>query len=117
MGTALMSESWTTLRIRPDVREILEQISQMNHNSKIRFILLFGSEARGEALLTSDVDLALVSTEPLTRAERLEFAKIFDDIAFPDFNIINTLMSDMDTNKFTDVNYHLWQEGLVIYAQ
>ena len=108
---------WKTTHIRPTVKEVLERISHKQHNPKIRYIVLFGSEARGESRLASDVDIALVSDKPLTRSEKLEFKEIFEDNSFPDFQVINTLTESLDTDNFADVNYHIKRDGLVIYER
>jgi len=79
--------------------------------------VLFGSEARGESNLTSDVDIALVSDEPLTISERLEFSEMLGDETLPDYRVINTLTDDLDTNEFMNVNYHIKKDGLVIYER
>ncbi|MCL1884892.1 MAG: nucleotidyltransferase domain-containing protein [Defluviitaleaceae bacterium] len=83
----------------------------------MRYIVLFGSEARGESNLTSDVDIALVSDEPLTISERLEFSEMLGDETLPDYRVINTLTDDLDTNEFMNVNYHIKKDGLVIYER
>ena len=120
----LRAEDWRTTGLRSSTKKILERITQKRYNPKIRYILLFGSEARGEAVLTSDVDIALVSDEPLTHSERLEFKEIFDvrlfpevNGLFPEINVINTLTADLATERFTDVSYHIKREGLVIYER
>ena len=113
----LRKTQWANVALRPVTREVVEQIAVGVYDPKIRYIFLFGSEARGEAKLTSDVDIALVSDEPLTRSERLAFASIVDGIHYPEFKIINTLTSDLDTDKFMDVSYHIKREGLLIYER
>jgi len=110
-------KTWQTVQLRPVTRNVVEQIARGVHDPKIRYIFLFGSEARGAATLTSDVDIALVSDEPLTRKERLAFASIVDDIHYPEFRIINTLTGDLETDKFMDVSYYIKREGLLIYER
>jgi predicted nucleotidyltransferase len=109
--------NWKEVQIRIPTRNVLNRVSQERHNPKIRYVVLFGSEARGEALLSSDVDIAVISDEPLTMDERLEFTKIFDDENYPDYRIINTLTDDLNTERFMDVNYHIKKDGLVIYER
>ena len=106
---------WRTVRLRPVTRETLERVAAAPLNAKIRYVVLFGSEARGEATLSSDVDLALVSDEPLTRAERLEFKRLVDGVSYPEFNVTCTRTEWLDTEKVLDVNYHIRRDGLVIY--
>jgi predicted nucleotidyltransferase len=110
-------KSWKTAKLRPAARQIIEQISMGKHDPKIRYIFLFGSEARGEATLTSDVDISLVSDTPLSRSERLEFVSHIENDGIPVVNVINTLTTDLETNKYMDVNYHIKREGLLIYER
>lgn len=117
MDTILKAKNWKKVKMRPTTNEVVERIAGKRHNPKIIYIMLFGSEARGEATLTSDVDIALISDEPLTRAERLEFTDEFKDIDFPSLNIINTLLSDLESEKFVDVNYHIKRDGVLIYER
>ncbi|MCL2223634.1 MAG: nucleotidyltransferase domain-containing protein [Defluviitaleaceae bacterium] len=109
--------NWEEVRIRKPVRHVLERVANGNHNPNIRYIILFGSEARGEAVLTSDVDIALVSDEPLTTAERLQFTEIFEGDNYPEYRVINTSIEDLNTDKFMDVNYHIKRDGLIIYER
>jgi len=109
-------QSWQTAKLRPATRAILEQIAIGKHDPQIRRIVLFGSEARGEATLTSDIDIALISDVPLTRPQRLAFTATLDD-GYPEIRVINTLSANLDTDKYLDVNYHIKREGLLIYEQ
>ncbi|MCL1877404.1 MAG: nucleotidyltransferase domain-containing protein [Defluviitaleaceae bacterium] len=115
--TTFKNADWKLLPIRNCTRIVLERVSQKRHNLKVRYVVLFGSEARGEAILTSDVDIAVISDEPLTLSEKQEFAEIFEERHFPDFRVINTLTSDLNTNNFMDVNYHIKKDGLLIYER
>ncbi|MCL2364587.1 MAG: nucleotidyltransferase domain-containing protein [Defluviitaleaceae bacterium] len=108
--------TWSSAKLRPATRAILEQIANKQHDPQIRSIILFGSEARGEAHLASDIDIALVSDEPLTRAQRLAFTTTLDD-GYPEVRVINTLTAHLNTDKILDVNYHIKREGLIIYER
>lgn len=69
----------------------------------IEQIILFGSVARGEADEESDIDLLVVTTEPMTLNERHE--KITDTIT--EVNL------QYDTNFSTRVvDKHAWEEGV-----
>ena len=117
MAAILKAIDWENADIRAATKKTLQRISRAQHNSKIRYIVLFGSEARGEARLTSDVDLALISDEPLTMEERLAFKAVIDSEHFPPYNVINTLYRDLDTEHVMDVNFHIKRDGLVIYER
>jgi predicted nucleotidyltransferase len=110
-------KTWKTAKLRPATRQIVERISQGEYDPKIRRIVLFGSEARGEAVLTSDVDIALISDEPLSRSERLAFLHKIENESYPYINIINTLTTDLETEQYMNVNYHIKREGLLIYER
>ncbi|MCL2188735.1 MAG: nucleotidyltransferase domain-containing protein [Defluviitaleaceae bacterium] len=49
-----------TKTLRPITQQIVTHISQGVYDPKIRCIYLFGSEARGEATVASDIDIALL---------------------------------------------------------
>ena len=119
MGVGLFDragEDWRQLELREGTRELLEHMTARQYSDKVRFVVLFGSEARGEARLLSDVDIAVISDEPLSRKELLEtHPEISLDCASIDYRIINTLVSELGSQKYLDVNYHIRQEGLVIY--
>ncbi|KYO64305.1 nucleotidyltransferase domain-containing protein [Thermovenabulum gondwanense] len=57
------------------IKLLSDYISKLKNTIKIEKVLLFGSYARGEALKTSDVDLAIVSEDfnKMNFFERLEF--------------------------------------------
>lgn len=107
---------WTTAKVRPPTRGILARIEQHPHDEKIRYIILFGSEARGEARLGSDIDIALVSDEPLTRRERLAYTVLVGDSS-PEVRFINTPAANLDTKQFSDVSYHIKRDGVLIYER
>ncbi|MGB9813755.1 MAG: nucleotidyltransferase domain-containing protein [Thermovenabulum sp.] len=57
------------------IKLIADYINKLKKGIKINKVILFGSYARGEALKTSDVDLAIVSEDfnKMNFFERLEF--------------------------------------------
>lgn len=110
-------KSWKTAKLRPAAYKVIERISRGVYDENIRYVVLFGSEARGEATLTSDIDIALVSDKPLTRNQRLEYKNTFDDDSYPYVNVINTLTDNLETGSFMDVSYHIKREGLLVYER
>jgi len=46
-------------KIRSCTKKIFKKVAQSKLNPNIRYVILFGSEARGEAVLSGDIDLAL----------------------------------------------------------
>jgi len=79
--------------------------------------VLFGSVAREQARLGSDIDIAIISDEPLTRAEikavhpSTDFAHFFS----LDYRIINVLTHKLQINMMLNVGYHIRKEGVIIY--
>jgi len=110
-------KDWKTLRLRDKTRELLEIISNTKHFDFVEAILLFGSEARGEARLTSDVDLALISTRPLTVRERLSILKNApeDLLCDVDVRIACLRKESLSTTRVLDVGHSIKKEGVVIY--
>jgi predicted nucleotidyltransferase len=92
------------VKLAPNEREALAEIRRRLFEAlSIEQIILFGSVARGEADEESDIDLLVVTTEPMTRLERHE--KITDTIT--EVNL------QYDTNFSTlVVDKRAWEEGV-----
>ena len=68
---------------------------------EIEELILFGSVARGEADPESDIDLLIVTTEPLSRGKRHDITNLVFDINL-----------EFDTNFSTlVVDRHSWDSG------
>ena len=109
--------NWRTLKLKPSTYKFLEIVAKSHHEDFVKAIILFGSEAKGEAILTSDVDIALISTRPLTHAERRSIVK---DIPFElecevDYRIVCLRESTMTTGKKLNIGTSIKQEGVIIY--
>ena len=109
--------SWRNLKLRPKTRELLEIVATTAHQPFVKAIMLFGSEARGEARLTSDVDLALISTEPLTMKERLSILENVPQDLYCDVDVRVTGLKEtsLNTTNKLDVGYSVKREGVTIY--
>jgi predicted nucleotidyltransferase len=92
------------VKLAPNEREALAEIRRRLFEAlSIEQIILFGSVARGEADEESDIDLLVVTTEPMTLNERHE--KITDTIT--EVNL------QYDTNFSTlVVDKRAWEEGV-----
>ena len=64
-----ISTDWRNLRLRPTTRQFIERLTDVKFIPSVKYIILFGSEARGVANVKSDVDLSVVSEQPLALAE------------------------------------------------
>jgi len=111
------STNWKTLKLKPTTRDFLEKISQTNHEDFVKAIILFGSEAKETATLTSDVDLALISTRPLNHQEKRSILK---DIPFEldcsvDCRIVCLREEALHTGKKLNIGTSIKKEGVVIY--
>ena len=84
-------------------------------------IIVFGSYARNEATIRSDVDVALIfdGTEPAERIDREAVRDIlddFDDIIKFDLFCTNQIKIDGALSKF-DANYWIREEGRLLWAR
>jgi len=110
---------WRSLQINQDTYEFLEHMSQRQYNTKIKFIVLFGSVAREQAKLGSDIDIAVISDEALTRAELKDVHPDIDHSHFYglDYRIINVSTYKLNVNSIFNVGYHIRREGVILYGR
>jgi len=109
--------NWRKLNLRKKTRELLENISAVTHEDFVDSIILFGSEAKGTAKLTSDVDIALISKRPLNMKERLSVLSnvpqdLYCDV---DIRVVCLRRESLETTNKLDVGYSIKREGVVIY--
>lgn len=111
--------NWRNLKLRDDTRAFLEYLSIQTYNPKIHYILLFGSQAREQTKLTSDIDIAIISDEPLTRKERYQIYPDPDEkeLSNIDYNITSTTLDKLHTENPLDINYSIKKEGIIIYEK
>ena len=104
--------------MREITKRFVDQISYSKHIDKIIAIYLYGSEARGEANLLSDVDLAIVSQEPLSVTERLTIVEeVSDELKEAlDFRIVCIRPEQLQTTHKLEVGYSIAREGIKIYG-
>jgi len=110
-------DDWQSLRLRPATRKLLEIVAQTVHEDYVKAIVLFGSEAYGKATLTSDVDLALISSRSLTHEERRSILKdVSTDLDCEvDCRIVCIREESLNTGKKMHVGTSIKQNGVMIY--
>ena len=100
--------------------EIVEQIRRVAHEMQPRVqVILYGSEARGDANENSDIDLlALVDTDKLTYGDKETIMSPFYDIELETGVIISTLIMprhEWENRPFmTPFQYNINQEGVIL---
>jgi len=102
----------TSKRIREMVNRIVKQFDPEK-------IILFGSQARGEAGPNSDVDLLVVmKVEGAKRAKQLELRAILHDIHVPKDIIVST-PEEFEWRKEVvgTIEHPAVREGRVLYAR
>ena len=95
----------TTL-LKPQLKTILEELSReikKIYQEKLSQIILYGSQARGEAQIDSDVDILIVLKKPFNYSEELEkTSQLIADLSLK----YNTLISRsfIDKQRLTSDN-------------
>ena len=107
--------------MKPYVKEFLSKyVHQFETlNIDIHSLVLFGSQARGEATVSSDIDIAVVMKEDLTHFERGKLRCLGDDVDsraevnlfFTTQEAINFAQKDLDTNKY------IREEGIKLWPK
>jgi predicted nucleotidyltransferase len=113
------NENWRNLKLRKSTRKFLEAIESVTHEDYVEAIILFGSEARGEARALSDVDFAVISPRPLSHEERFKFTKqVPDEIQNAvDYRICCLKPSDLNSSENLHIGKSIKKEGVFIYEK
>jgi len=106
--------------MRPQVKEYLnkfvDQFEQLNFD--IDSLILFGSQAKGTAILSSDIDIAVVMDKHLSPQERGTLRDLGDeidmriklDLFFTTQQALSNATDIFNTNKYIrDEGVVLWQ--------
>ena len=113
-------ESMRIADVVPNLKNFVESVSHEFPESLSKMII-FGSHARGDATIRSDVDIALVfdGEEPAERADRVAVdiaLSDFDDIIKIDFYCTNQTRLDTEENKLRP-NYRIRKEGKLLWSK
>ena len=108
---------WDNTNLRPKTRALLQTIAQSEQADFVEAIVLFGSEARGTANIASDIDIAVISTRPLTLREKLSvYGNVPQTLMCEvDARTVALRKTDLETEHVLNVAYSIQREGLVIY--
>jgi uncharacterized protein len=93
----------------PNNSTLIQAISEIKQKIKVKYsvidIILFGSAARGESDEESDIDILIITAEPMTRFKRHEITDIVFDINLQYSTNFSTLVVDQKS----------WETGMVSY--
>ena len=88
-----------------DIHSIQEAARAMKSDLPVTRVILFGSKARGTASAGSDIDLLVLTSDPVTPALRREIhSRLFDISLNNDAPLSSVVVSERD-----------WSEGLVCH--
>ena len=103
------------------IKEFLENYIAKFEEMKIEIdsLILFGSQARGDAILSSDVDIAVVMKTPLTSEERGSLRCLGEDIddSIETNLFFTTRQAIEDSARIFDTNKYIKEEGVVLWPR
>lgn len=106
---------------RPHIQDFLQKyVSKFEETGIIiDSLILFGSQARDTAVLSSDVDIAVVMKTPLSSCERGELRGIGEDIDHRiETNLFFTTREALDAaTDIFDTNKYIREEGVVLWPR
>ena len=103
--------------LRQYLDDYVEEFEKLNID--VNALILFGSHARGEGVLSSDVDIAVVMNEPLSSRERGILRCLGDEInPYIETDLFFTHVQALEgpTHHF-DTNTHIKREGIVLWGE
>ena len=105
--------------MRPEVKLFLEEyVGQFRRlGVKIDSLILFGSQARGTATLSSDIDIAVVMDEMLSPLDRGKLLSLGDEIDLRlKTNLFFTTRQALDAaSGIFDTNRYIREEGQILW--
>jgi len=113
-----IKEDWRKLNIRPQTKEILGLLSSSKQDPLIRAIVLFGSEARGEASEDSDIDLAILSDTPLRVRDKMKILQAIPTELRGNAScqIVSLRPGSLLAHSYMQIGSDIKREGVLIYG-
>ena len=116
--TEIFERDWGT-PMRVEVKQFLDEyVSKFNElDTGANALVLFGSQARNTATISSDIDIAVVMNDDLSPRTRGELLSLGDEIDMRfDVNLFFTTQDALAaaTNDL-DTNTHIKKEGVVLW--
>lgn len=114
--------------VRADFARAVQAMAMQAKARGIDAIILFGSRARGDALTSSDFDIALFSSEALSRSQREEWSEWIEQVLSKEINLLRThgVRGDLSFSYFSSreipasppgILFSIAQEGLVLWQK
>jgi predicted nucleotidyltransferase len=99
-----------------DILKTFTSYIKTAYESDLKKIILFGSQARGEATSDSDVDILIVTDKKLSKEKRNQLIALISDISIYEGTLINFI--EMLTSKYeseqSPLLLNIRREGIVL---
>ena len=104
--------------IQQYLEQYIEKFEALNLDN-VEALILFGSQARGSATISSDVDIAVVMREPLDVKSRGSLRCLGEDInPHIEVNLFFTTPEALDNSQHHfDTNTHIKKEGVMLWGE
>ncbi|MCL1786964.1 MAG: nucleotidyltransferase domain-containing protein [Defluviitaleaceae bacterium] len=106
---------------KPHIQDFLQKFVTKFEQTGIDVsaLILFGSQARDTATLSSDVDIAVVMKAPLSPCHRGELRAIGEEINDAiETNLFFTTQEALDAaTKIFDTNKYIREEGIILWPK
>jgi len=105
------------LWLKPLLNKLTNNLVQQNLD--VKSIILFGSHARGDSRLSSDIDIAIVSNNSLSHESRGLIRCILDELhETVEINPFFTKQEYIEkANDYFDTNFYIKNEGIILWQE
>jgi predicted nucleotidyltransferase len=108
---------WQELNLRTKTKDFLNFVVNQKYDEEICYIILFGSEIKGKTNIKSDIDIAVISENPLDIKKRVALHELFDSyIEWIEYQLIYTTIENLKTTNELNVNFSI-NKGVVLYER
>jgi len=108
---------WKKLDLRDKTKDFLNFVVTQRYDEDILYLVLFGSEIKCKTNIRSDIDIAVISEDPLDVKKRVVLHEIFDGFGeWVEYQLIYTTIENLKTTHKLNVNFSI-NKGVILYER
>jgi len=109
--------NWRELDLRNKTKDFINFVVTQKCDEDILYLVLFGSEIKCKTNIKSDIDIAVISENPLDIKKRVVLHEVFDSYGeWIEYQLIYTTIENLKTTHKLNVNFSI-NKGVILYER